>query len=248
MLKKNMFRLFIFFICFLFLFIPKQHLLANRFHFSCDLGLGIPLNTFKENMENKSFGPVFSLKFGVRIGQLPIFLGVTGELSLYGYDGRTTTIFIPEFGSIDIDIRNSYSMYGGYVFLRLTPFEMNRLKPYIEAMVGIRGIVSRTSIPGTYCGEGTSSDLARVKNLSDSSLSFQINAGLMFRIWGSRHLRHKRLKAEHSIQFGISYSSLGKVKYMTEGSVVVKGNDVTHLTYESKINHMKFSVGYVFQF
>jgi len=223
-------------------------LYAHHFTISFDFTMGVPLGDFNQNLENPLMGPGVDLMFVVKLGKLPLIVGIGGGMLVYGGDWREADVFIPEFGTITLDVHNSYEMYRAYTFLRFSPFENSQIRPYIDANLGWVWMSSITSIPGPSYGDDTSVDIARVLNLSESAICYGVGAGLFLRVAGKRNHNKSGWKSEYGIQFSIHYQHLPAIEYMSKGSVVVEGDEVIHRIYESEVDFLKISLGFNINF
>lgn len=231
----------------LLIFTGPAPLAADHFFTSVDLSLGVPLNPFKGNMEHPVFGPGVVGKFAVKLGKAPLYLGIGGEFIQYGYGSREAMVFVPEFGDIGLDVTNVYQMYGAFLFLRYSPFENAKWRPFIEASMNWTEIGSWTSIPGD-CYDDDCYDIAKTKNLSDSALGYSLGAGLVFRVWGYKDLGRGGWKQLHGIHLSVHYQHLPAVDYMTRGSIEVVGDEVNYTIYTSEVQFLRISLGYTAHF
>ncbi len=244
--KKRIAQIFVLIFTIL-IFSSNKPLSADHFVASFDLSLGVPLNAFEKAMEHPVFGPGIVGKFGFKLGKTLLYLGIGGHFFQYGQGGREAIVFIPEFGDVGLDITNTYQMYGAFLFLRYSPFENAKWRPFVEANVNWTELGSWTSIPGD-CYDDDCYDLVTTKNLDDSAVGFGLGTGIIFRVGGRKNVRTGGWKETHGIHLSVHYQHLPTVDYMTRGSIEVEGDDVTYYIYTSEIQFLRISLGYTAHF
>ena len=246
--KKGFFLLSINLICFVPLF---QFFSFGKIGFTGSFNIEFvsPQGDFKQNLDKSIIAPGISFSFGIKPCKLPFYIGVQGEYLLYGSDSRNETLYIAEFGDVDLTVRHRYTKFSGFVFLRFLPIKRRRLHFYIDGLLGFSNYNTSSSIPAapaTYdCSyEDENNSFVRTSHFNDTVLCYGAGTGFLIKI--GKELRNR--KNEHFINIGVQYTYSPKTEYYKKGSIVVEGQEAIFYKYESTISLITFQVGYTATF
>ena len=212
---------------------------------SMGLSMVSPVGPFAESASRAVSGPGLSLAAAIKWDRLPFFLGIRGHFTAYDRkDIRWHTVFIPEFGDIDLKIVNRYRMAQALLFLRFPIATRSNASPYIDLLAGFNHLYSRSSIPVDCQDESSDGELIGKRNYQDTVFSYGLGGGVMFHFAGSGY-RQRRGRMDHFLQIGLTLLAGQKAEYLTSGSIEVTDDQVTYWYYETIPAFVSLEIGYV---
>jgi hypothetical protein len=213
----------------------------SRFYAGGHLTLGLPQNTFKENVEDNGFG--LTGYFGYRLPGSPFIIGGTGGFLIYGSETREEP-FSTTIPDVMVDVTTTNSIILGHLLFRVQP-PAGKVLPYAEGLLGFTYLTTDTRIED----QGDNEEIATSKNFDDITFSYGIGGGLMIPVY-----RPSREKAEKDGLFGvfidinIRYLRGGEAEYLKEGSIRRSGGVVTFDITESRTDLVTVHLGVSFAF
>ena len=194
-------------------------------------GLGIDLNFM--------YHPVKELAFGINLGG-----------SIYGYSERKSSLY--NFPLVTISEKTSNEIFQGHLFFRLVPFQAN-IKPYIEALVGLKNLSTRTELVSENCDqEDDNCQIAESTNASDTAMSYGIGSGLEIKLIDIEN-EEDNLSGELSFFINGRYFWGGSTQYLKQGSIQFTDGssgpvEAIFNWSESKTDLLQVTIGVSFQF
>lgn len=142
------------------------------------LQFGIPAEAFRENLTNTGVGGGFSLLF--RWAEVPLYVGF--DLGIMKYDGEVINQALNIAGFLkDYQLRTNNNILTAHLSARLQPNGNGPLRPYLEGMIGTKGLFTVTNLVDiTLNGNevvDTNTDEA------DFAFSYGLTVGLVFNVF-----------------------------------------------------------------
>lgn len=116
------------------------------FSLGIEFDLGIPLNTFNENVDGIAFG--FGGSFLVRTNpksSVPVLAGISGRYNNYDRESQNQLIIV-DGGTVDGRIITRNSIFMGHGILRILPPVNFPIQPYFDGLFGIKNLFTKTSL------------------------------------------------------------------------------------------------------
>lgn len=107
------------------------------------LQFGIPAEAFRENLTNTGVGGGFNLLF--RWAEVPLYVGV--DLGIMKYDGEVINQAVNIGGFLkDYELRTNNNILTAHLSARLQPEGNGPVRPYLEGMIGTKGLFTVTNL------------------------------------------------------------------------------------------------------
>jgi hypothetical protein len=196
---------------------PEEPSRPPRFQGGLGMMIAVPVGEFHDNVE---IAAGLSFKFDVGLGRSPVSVGTELTYLWYGSESLDVPLVgMPEL-SVEVNRSNDIVLFHGRVRAQRRE---GRVRPYVDGLVGLIDLVTRTSIEGdvTCTGTGCTTETAdSVTNLNDVALSAGGGAGFM--VGFGKSPRSPRLDVSVRYLYG------GEAEYLTEGALRW-GSDATML-------------------
>ena len=189
-------------------------IIGNNFEGSIGLMGQFPKNEFKEQGVPTGLGVDFNgliypapyIGFGLNLGY--------GE---YGSSSRQIPFnyFSP---GVTVEERTANAIGEAHLFFRIKPFYQLKIQPYIEGLVGLKHLSTKTTIESNNCAdEDDNCDIAASTNASDIAFSWGGGFGLDIL------LTEKFGEKDQKCYFFINgrYLGGGEAKYLKEGGIIL---------------------------
>jgi hypothetical protein len=210
--------------------------LAHKFQGTLDFSLAYPEGELNDYIDRPALG--LGLTFGLKLGKSPLLLGVDLGVMNYGSDGRDEFLYgIPE---LEFRVIHDYNVFQGLVFLRFQPFNHGTVSPYIDALAGMNYFWTDTSIKDD---DGWDDDVTIEVNYDDIAFTYGIGGGIMFNLAGQKKEKNKIRRHELFLDLRFRYIFGGKLEYLTKGSILIEGQNLTYLVSESRSDFFTFQIG-----
>lgn len=148
-----------------------QDRLYPQFHVNGNFQIGIPLEDFRDQLDDIGFGG--GGLFLVQAGNTPLAAGV--ELSIMGYAIEKARYSVRVGGFLkDYELQTSSNIFLGHVVLRFQPATSFPIKPYFDGMLGFKNLFTSTTLTDRDIGETLESGTDK----SDWAFSYGGAAGL----------------------------------------------------------------------
>ncbi len=115
-----------------------------KFSFGMEFNLGVPLNDFRENLDQLAWG--FSGSFMMRANptsDLPLYLGLSGGVLFYDVEIQDQLVFIDGFTLQGRSTTRNGIVVGHGMFRILPQFNLP-FQPYLDGMLGLKNFYTRT--------------------------------------------------------------------------------------------------------
>ena len=114
----------------------------DRIQISANLVVGVPIGAFREKVKSGGIGWGGSLLFMVN-ESLPVYAGI--DLNGYNYDRESGTFLINIDGFwTNVEMETRTNVFTGHGLFRLAPRTSFFLKPYLDGMLGVKNLYTRT--------------------------------------------------------------------------------------------------------
>ena len=118
--------------------------------------------------------------------------------------------------------------------------------PYIDGLFGLNSLTTETKIKDQ--NDDDDDEIASTTNLSDTTLSYGIGAGLMFRVSSQKEKKDGVKSGDAYLDLGIRYLIGGKAEYLKEGSIEINNGQVNYDISKSITNILTVHIGLMFAF
>lgn len=144
------------------------------------LQFGIPTEAFRDNLTNTGVGGGFNLLF--RLGDAPVYMGM--DVGLMKYDGEVInqTVNISGFFK-DYELRTNNNILTAHVVTRIQPETAWPVQPYLEGLVGTKGLFTVTNLVDITVNGAEVVDTNTDE--SDFAFSYGLAAGFVMNVFGN---------------------------------------------------------------
>ncbi|NBB76076.1 MAG: outer membrane beta-barrel protein [Bacteroidetes bacterium] len=219
---------------------------AQEIQGSLNLGVGVPMADFSNQLDRVGFGIDF--EGGYRFGNSPVMLGLEFGFMNFGRDEREEP-FSTTIPDVRVEVENTYNMVKGDLFLRLIA-PPSRVRPYADALVGFNYFFTETVIRerGNFAEEPIVSDT----NFDDTTLNYGLGAGLQIRVYRDKNPTAREPDEVRPSSVFINLRSrylFGQnAQYLQEGSIENINGEVSYDISESETDLLHIKVGVVVSF
>jgi hypothetical protein len=120
-------------------FIPKVS-------FGIDMGIGIPIGRFQENLNSVSFGGGGHILVRTNPkSEIPVFMGIYGGISIYDSESRNQFLIIDGF-NVNARVATRNNIFIGNGVVRILPPVNFPIQPYFDGLFGFKNLFTRTTI------------------------------------------------------------------------------------------------------
>ena len=178
---------------------------------------GFPKGTFQDNISHAIGG--LNLEFTYSPRKMPLAIGISFGFLQYG--SETTSEFLRATNAdFEIDVRTTNIIILGHLLFRLQP-KQGRIRPYMDALIGINHLTTNTKIIGLDSGS-YDHEISR-NNLNDTVLSYGGDLGLMIMVFEKPLKQRKELAKKRKwgllIDLRVRYLKGGEADYLIKGSI-----------------------------
>ena len=206
-----------------------------RFQGGVGMMIGVPVGDFGDNVE---VAAGVSIKFDVGLGRSPLSVGTEVTYLSYGSESLDVPLVgMPEL-SVGVETSNDIILFHGRVRAQRRE---GRVRPYVDGLVGLIDLFTRTSIEGevTCTGAGSCSETGdSVTNIND--VAFSAGGGAGFMVGFGKSPRSARLDVSVRYLYG------GEADYLTEGAIRWGSDAATLLPHRTPTHIVLVDIGVAF--
>jgi hypothetical protein len=193
----------------------------------------VPRGEFSENVTNNGYG--VSGQFLVRLGGSPFLAGGDVGIATYGSESRREPISttIP---NLQVRVRTTNNIFFSHFVLRAQP-RTGPVRPYVDGLIGLKHLFTRTSISDLSDGE----TFASSTDLSDTTLSYGFGGGLQIPL-------SKGPEARIFLDTGVRYLRGARAEYLRKGSIREENGLVFFDVFSSRTDVLAVQIGVTFRF
>lgn len=219
-------------LAFLFSFSPA--LQAQDFQLGIDFTAAIPKGEFKKNIDSNGYGIGTQFLFGIK--KSPFLVGADLGFVTYGAEEfrQSLSETIPE---VRVKVRTTNNILLSHFLLRAQKRE-GTVRPYIDGLVGLKYLYTRTSVTNDFNDEAFASS----NNFSDSTFSYGVGGGAQFL------LANTGGKRDILLDMKVRYLKGSNAEYLKKGSIVRGGGQVFFDTLSSRTDLVTVQIGVTFRF
>ena len=207
---------------------------AQEVQLGIDFNTVIPRGDFGKNITNNGYGVGAQLL--VSLGNSPFLVGGDAGFVVYGSEKRRQPLS-PTIPEIRLDVQTSNNIFLGHILLRAQP-RTGSVRPYIDGLIGLKYLFTRTTITDDSGGE----QLASTTNLSDSTLSYGFGGGLQIRL--ADFGKGNQILLDNKVR----YLRGSRANYLKEGSIRRENGAVVFDVLSSRTDVITYQVGITFRF
>ena len=193
----------------------------------------VPQGEFSENVTNNGYGA--SGQFLVRLAGSPFLAGGDVGIAIYGSESRleplSTTI-----PNLRVRVRTTNNIFLAHFLLRAQP-RTGPVRPYLDGMIGLKHLFTRTSISDVFDDE----TIASSTDLSDTTLSYGFGGGLQIALT-------KGPEAKIFLDTNVRYLRGGRAEYLRKGSIREENGVVIFDVFSSRTDVLAVQIGVTFRF
>jgi hypothetical protein len=193
----------------------------------------VPRGEFSENVTNNGYG--VSGQFLARLGPSPFLAGGDIGIVIYGSESHREPISstIP---NLQVRVRTTNNIFLSHFLLRAQP-RTGPVRPYVDGLIGLKHLFTRTSISDLFDGE----TIASSTDLSDTTLSYGFGGGLQIPLT-------KGPEARVLLDTGVRYLRGARAEYLRKGSIREENGLVVFDVFSSRTDVLAVQVGVTFRF
>lgn len=193
----------------------------------------VPRGEFSENVTNNGYGG--GGQFLVRLAGSPFLAGGDLGIVIYGSESRREPISatIP---NLQVRVRTSNNIFLGHFLLRAQP-RTGPVRPYVDGLIGLKHLFTRTSISDLADDETIASDT----DLSDTTLSYGFGGGLQIPLT-------KGPEARILLDTNVRYLRGARAEYLRRGSIREEDGLVFFDVLSSRTDVIAVQIGVTFRF
>ncbi|MDX1942718.1 MAG: hypothetical protein SFU99_19295 [Saprospiraceae bacterium] len=144
---------------------PSKERSFPSFQLNGNFQVGIPLNDFRDNLDDIGFGA--GVLFLTHLGDSPLAAGI--ELSLMGYASESAEYIMRVGGFVkEYELRTSSNIFLGHAVVRFQPAVNAFIRPYFDGMIGFKNLFTSSTLTDLDNSEATESNTDE----SDWALSY----------------------------------------------------------------------------
>jgi hypothetical protein len=220
-------------ICALMLGITPN-LQAQDFQFGIDFTAAFPQSEFKKNVDANGYGIGGQFLYGIK--KSPFLIGADLGFVTYGSDSFTEQLS-PTIPEIRVRVKTTNNIFGSHFVLRAQKRE-GKVRPYVEGLVGLQYLFTRTSVTSDFSDEEFAGDT----NFSDSTFSAGAGAGVQFLL--TKGVK----KPDVLLDTKVRYLRGANAEYLKKGSIIRGDGEVFFEPFRSPIHLVNFQIGITFRF
>jgi hypothetical protein len=193
----------------------------------------VPRGEFSENVTNNGYGGGGQFLF--RLAGSPFLAGGDLGAVIYGSESRREPISstIP---NLQVRVRTTNNIFLAHFVLRAQP-RTGPVRPYVDGLIGLKYLFTRTSISDLFDGETIASNT----DLSDTTLSYGFGGGLQVPLT-------KGPEARILLDTNVRYLRGGRAEYLRRGSIREENGQAVFDVLSSRTDVLAVQIGVVFRF
>jgi hypothetical protein len=193
----------------------------------------VPRGEFSENITNNGYGG--GGQFLIRLGDSPFLVGGDAGAVVYGSETRREPISttIP---NLQVRVRTSNNIFLAHSLFRVQP-RTGPVRPYVDGLVGLKYLFTRTSISDDFDGQVIASDT----DLSDTTFSYGVGGGIQVPI-------AKTGKWAIMLDGGARYLRGSRARYLKKGSIRELDGRAFYDVLSSRTDVVSVQIGVTFRF
>jgi hypothetical protein len=232
-----------------FLFLGMFISAANAqslFQFGMNAQGGFPKGRFQDNIGHAIGG--LNLEFTYSLRRTPLAVGISFGFFEYGSE-TISEFFQATNADFELDVRTTNMIILGHLLFRLQP-KKGRIRPYLDALIGINYLTTDTKIVGPDSGL-YDYDISR-NNLNDTVLSYGGDLGLMLMVV-EKPLKLKEQSTKNRkwailIDSRVRYLKGGEAEYLIKGSISRVNNELVYNIKKSPTDLLGIQLGITLNF
>ena len=177
-------------------------------------------------------GGVAAIHLAKRSGLSPVFVGLELSFSYYGHVHRHA--YMDNIPEVELDVDTYNNIAQGLFFVRLQP-RVGDVSPYFEGLAGVSYIFTDT----TVSDDDAEDDVAYDINFDDWTVTAGAGAGVIVRLHG----RRGGGGGGTFLDFKVRYMAGGRATYLTQGGLVVEGDQVKYTVDRSGTSFVTVQAG-----
>jgi hypothetical protein len=219
---------------FVLLFTCTPSLKAQDFQVGIDFTTTFPQSEFKRNIDGNGYGVGGQFLYGIK--KSPFLIGADLGFVTYGSESFTESLS-PTIPEIRIKVNTTNNIFSSHFVLRAQKRE-GKVRPYIEGLVGLQHLFTRTSVSSDFDDEEFAADT----NFSDSTFSAGVGGGVQFLLTKGVN------KPDILLDTKVRYLRGARAEYLKKGSIIRGNGEVFFEPFSSPIHLVNFQVGITFRF
>jgi opacity protein-like surface antigen len=215
-----------------FCFSPASR--AQDFQAGINFTTAFPTGDFKKNIDSNGYGAGGEFLYGIR--KSPFLIGADLNFVTYGSESFRESLS-PRIPEIRVRVNTSNNIFMSHFVLRAQKRE-GKVRPYVDGLVGLKHLFTRTSVSNDFTGEEFAGDT----NLSDTTFSYGIGGGAQFL------LTTPKSGPEILLDTKVRYLKGSDAEYLKKGSIFRDNGDVFFDTLHSRTDLVTLQIGVTFRF
>ena len=209
-----------------------------------DIGLNFtlmsPQGNFGDTVDRNGYGVSFEGVYYPPVS--PIGFGLELGFINYGSEDRKEPLSstIPD---LRVRVDNDNNIFAGNILFRYKT-EVPVIRPYIDGIVGIKYLYTRTSVSSDPNGVRVLSS----NNYDDIAFSYGVGGGFMVPLYRYQNIAKQKGSVEFFLDFKVRYMIGEEADYLKEGSIIRSGGDVSYDVFRSKTDMLLFHLGIAISF
>lgn len=227
----------------LFILLTSFGFSQSRFQTGIYFAMGFPQGTFKENVDDISYG--VSGYFTYRLPRSPLSVGFSFSWLQYGHESREEQLG-PHIPEVWVDVNTTNAMILGHFLVRLQP-PTGHLRPYLDGLFGFKLLTTDTRVRSQEFFDDND-PIATSNHIRDTALSVGAGAGVMINVYAVPPRPNRPSPFAIAVDLGARYLKGGNTEYMIEGGLYQEGDDLILEVYESTTDIITLHIGISFSF
>jgi hypothetical protein len=216
------------------LFTCAPSLKAQGFQAGIDFTTTFPQSEFKRNIDGNGYGVGGQFLYGIK--KSPFLIGVDLGLVTYGSESFTESLS-PTIPEVRVKVNTTNNIFSSHFLLRAQKRE-GKVRPYIDGLVGLQRLFTRTAVSNDFTGEEFAADT----NFSDSTFSAGFGGGVQVLLAGGVN------QPEILLDTRVRYLRGARAEYLKKGSIFRDNGEIFFEPFSSPIHLVNFQIGITFQF
>lgn len=207
---------------------------AQDLQFGIDFTAAFPQSEFKRNVDSNGYGVGGQFLYGIK--RSPFMIGADVGFVTYGSESFTESLS-PTIPEVRVRVRTTNNIFTGHFVLRAQKRE-GTVRPYVEGLVGLQHLFTRTSVSNDFNDEEFAADT----NFSDSTFSAGAGAGIQFL------LTKGVSKPDILLDTKVRYLRGARAEYLRRGSIFRGDGEIFFEPFSSPIHLVNLQIGVTFRF
>jgi hypothetical protein len=216
------------------LFTCTPSLKAQDFQIGIDFTTAFPQGDFKKNIDGNGYGVNGQFLYGIK--KSPFLIGADLGLVTYGSESFKETLS-PTIPEIRVKVNTTNNIFSSHFVLRAQKRE-GKVRPYIEGLVGLQYLFTRTAVSTDFDDEAFAADT----NFSDATFSAGVGGGVQFLLTKGIN------KPDILLDTKVRYLRGARAEYLKKGSIIRDDGQIFFEPFSSPIHLVNFQIGITFRF